>query len=452
MKPDAITADAILDMVRPAVLVVSAVGELLDVRGGAGGFLGWNLAEMRGGNVLDFVSPDHVDEVMSYFLPTGSDQIRSVPMPMPFRVELLTASGGSELVDVITTGCVDDGETWGWVVVLVPLALQSSPSRSLNAELSGLPRSEVRRRLTEELGYDNSWGRLVWYFVDLTDADTGPTVTAPRDEPDAAGAIRSAIGDGWSPWTEEPDGFASDVPSTTFFAPSIEPRLIPEALYAELHGAGWTRLFSVPVTLDDEVVGAYLALARTPPHDDLVVRTNSDQRIASLLDVTRLLIGRWRDQDRLVLAATSDSLTGVANRDAFSDALAAAEEPFAVLYVDVDRFKDVNDRWGHAIGDRVLVEIARRIARSCHPDDLVARFGGDEFVVLLRGVDAATADVVGRRVLANAAAPLRMDDGPDRVTLSVGVALAASGEDPVDAADRAMLTAKRLGRDRIVTA
>ena len=123
-----------------------------------------------------------------------------------------------------------------------------------------------------------------------------------------------------------------------------------------------------------------------------------------------------------------------------------------MLYVDVDRFKDVNDRWGHAIGDRVLVEIARRIARSCHPDDLVARFGGDEFVVLLRGVDAATADVVGRRVLANAAAPLRMDDGPDRVTLSVGVALAASGEDPVDAADRAMLTAKRLGRDRIVTA
>ena len=261
-----------------------------------------------------------------------------------------------------------------------------------------------------------------------------------------------AVEQGWKPWDQESDGFVSDVPSTTFFAPTVPPRHIPEALHASLHSAGWTRLFSVPVTLEDETVGAYLALARTPPEDDLVVRTNSDQRITNLLDVTRLLIGRWRDQDRLVLAATSDSLTGVANRDAFQAALEAADEPYAVLYVDIDRFKDVNDRWGHAVGDQVLVEIARRIARSCHPDDLVARFGGDEFVVLLHGVDAATAGVVGRRILTTASAPLRLARGPQHVTLSVGVAVASGSEDPIDAADRAMLTAKRLGRAQLVTA
>lgn len=453
MQSDAIDADAILEMVRPAILVISADGEILDARGCAGGFLGWKPSDLAGRGVFDFVAADHVDDVATYFAKLADEGfVRSVPMPMPFRVHIVSAVGDSELVDVVPTGCVESGETWGWVVVLTPLGMQSSPTRSLIAELSGRPRAEVRERLTEELAYDNSWGRLVWYFVDLNDPDTGPTLTEPRGEPDAAAALRSAIAAGWMPWACEADGFASDVPSTTFFAPSVTPRHIPSELHAVLHDAGWTRLFGVPVELEGEMVGIYLALARTPPQDDLAVRTNSDQRISSLLDVTRLLIQRWRDQDRLVLAATSDSLTGVANREVFLEALAAADGPYAVLYVDIDRFKDVNDRWGHAVGDRVLVELAQRISRSVAPGDLVARFGGDEFVVLLDGIDADTAVTVGERVLAAASAPLLLERGPDRVTISIGLADAGAGDDPIDAADRAMLTAKRLGRGRVVTA
>ncbi len=453
MQPDAITADAILEMVRPAVLVVSGTGQLVDVRGCAGGFLGWKPSDLAGRSVFDFVAPEHTDEVATYFAKlAGDEHVRSVPMPMPFRIYLLAASGDSELVDVIPTGCVEAGGTWGWVVVVVPLAMQSSPTRSLNAELAGMPRSEVRQRLTEELGYDNSWGRLVWYFVDLTDPDTGPTLTEPRGEPDAAAALRASIAAGWMPWACEPDGYASGIPSTTFFAPTIAPRRVPAELHAVLHDAGWTRLFGVPVELHDEVVGVYLALARTPPEDDLAVRTNSDQRIATLLDVTRLLIQRWRNQDRLVLAATSDGLTGVANREAFLEQLGAADAPYAVLYVDLDRFKDVNDRWGHAVGDQVLIEVARRISRSVDPDDLVARFGGDEFVVLLRGIDIDGAADVGQRILTAVAAPLHLERGPEQVTLSVGLAGPATGDDPIDAADRAMLTAKRLGRGRVVSA
>ena len=454
MRSDSISADAILDKVRPVVLVVDALGNLIEARGGAGGFIGWKLEDLRGRNVLDFVAPDQLDEVATYFADMAAEGVRSVPMPMPFRVSLVGANGESELVDVIPTGCVEDGETWGWVVVLVPLALQSSPSRSLNAELSGRGRDEVRQWLTEELAYDNSWGRLVWYLVDLTDPETGPVLTAPRSEPGAAATLRAAIGDGWAPWEAAGDGYASDLTSTTFFAAGREPDAIPAALYADLRSSGWTRLTSIPVELRGETVATYLSLARTPPEDDLVVRTNSDQRISSLLDVTRLLIQRWRNQDRLVLAATSDSLTGVANRDAFVEALDRTDGPYALLYIDIDRFKDVNDRWGHAVGDQVLTEIARRISRSCHPDDLVARFGGDEFVVLLHGVDEATAADVGKRVLTTAAAPLHLTEGPEHVTLSVGMvhadSLFATG-DPIDAADRAMLTAKRQGRARIVS-
>lgn len=447
-----LTAEEILAHVRAMIVVVDGEGAILDVRGGAGGFLGWRTADLRNQNVLDFVVDDEVEEVASYFTWVSADRVRTVPMPMPFRVLLRGADGTAHEVDVIPTGCVEDGETWGWVVLLVPLVLQSSASRSLNAELAGRPRTEVRQRLTEELAYDNSWGRLVWYFVDLSHPEIGPTLTAPRDEPDVAGAFGAALSEGWEPWTSEPDGFASDLPSTTYFAREMPPHDLPGALYVKLRSAGWTRLFSVPVDLDGEIVGVYLALGRIPAADDRVVRTNSDQRISSLLDVTRLLIGRWRTQDRLVLAATSDSLTGVANREAFNDAIATVEDPYAVLYVDVDSFKEINDRWGHAVGDQVLIDVARRIERSCDPDDLVARFGGDEFVVLLRDIDADTARRVGERIIAASSERLRDGVGPERVTLSVGLAVGggAGAADAVDAADRAMLIAKREGRNRLV--
>jgi diguanylate cyclase (GGDEF)-like protein len=129
-----------------------------------------------------------------------------------------------------------------------------------------------------------------------------------------------------------------------------------------------------------------------------------------------------------------------------------ADHPVAVLYIDVDRFKEVNDRWGHAVGDRVLAQLAERIERSCRPRDVVARFGGDEFVVLLRDVDQAGAERIGERIVAAAGAPLELPDGPERVTLSIGLAPVCSDTDPVDVADRAMMSAKRLGRDRLVTA
>ncbi len=161
-------------------------------------------------------------------------------------------------------------------------------------------------------------------------------------------------------------------------------------------------------------------------------------------------------QAELAHHARHDPLTGLANRGALDERLAAAGAgsagPVLAFYVDVDRFKAINDRYGHRAGDAVLVEVARRLSGVLRDDDLLVRMGGDEFV----GWCAAPRrqeDVKGladRLVGAVSEAPVRVGDHAIDVTVSAGVAVA--GTDAVAAllgrADRALYAAKRSGRDR----
>lgn len=448
-------AERILAHVRPLILVVDGFGTMVDVRGGAGNLFGYRPGEMVGRNVLDYVAARERTSVATYFVEERgrpARPTRSVPTPMPFRTVVIDAHGGEHDVDVIPAGQLDeDDELEGWVVVLVPLALQSSPTRSLNAELLGLPRSEVRRRLTEELEYPSPSVKLLWFHVDLV-SSSRPELTAPRNDPGIGQYLARALASGWAPW-ELPAGVGRRSPiGTVLVGARVPPVELPPPVRDALAVIDANRLSWIPVDLDGEVVGGYLEVGHLPPGDENAVKTNALARMRGLIEATRLLSSRWRDQDRLVLAATRDSLTGLSNRDSFRDALAGADHAFAVLYIDVDRFKEVNDRWGHAVGDRVLTVLAERIQRTCRPGDVVARFGGDEFVVLLENVDRATARRVGERIVEVASAPLELTHGPQRVTLSVGLAPAASGLDPIDVADRAMMLAKRQGRDRLVSA
>jgi diguanylate cyclase (GGDEF)-like protein/PAS domain S-box-containing protein len=161
-------------------------------------------------------------------------------------------------------------------------------------------------------------------------------------------------------------------------------------------------------------------------------------------------------QLKLEHRASVDAVTGLTNRAVLLEMLdaslgaASAERPVALLFVDLDQFKQVNDRYGHASGDEVLVEVGRRLREATREVDTIARYGGDEFVVVL-GVptDEAVAEAVADRVIGEFERAFVLSDGTVSVGASVGVAVAhepmAAGE-LIERADRAMYGAKRRSR------
>jgi len=172
--------------------------------------------------------------------------------------------------------------------------------------------------------------------------------------------------------------------------------------------------------------------------------------------------GAVREQSRVqrVLAhlADHDALTGLPNRRVLTDRLdrefTPAEET-VILYVDLDGFKAVNDEYGHAAGDTVLVEVARRVRASIRRDDLPVRLGGDEFAVLCPGLGTAAGHALAERLVAVVAEPIPFGAHQLRVGASVGMSSAlgcGSGDELISRADHAMLDAKRAGRGRAMVA
>jgi len=159
--------------------------------------------------------------------------------------------------------------------------------------------------------------------------------------------------------------------------------------------------------------------------------------------------------------ARTDSLTGVANRRAFGERAAQeteradrAGEALGLVLLDVDHFKRVNDTYGHDVGDEVLVAVAERLSGAVRAYDAVARWGGEEFIVLVAGVpDAATLAGLAESLLcAVREQPIATSAGALRLTASAGTALRPAGGDlavTIDAADNGLYAAKRRGRDRV---
>ena len=189
----------------------------------------------------------------------------------------------------------------------------------------------------------------------------------------------------------------------------------------------------------------------------------SDGRVAGLYGLATDVSALKNVEKQLSLLVRSDALTGVANRygfnEAFPLALSRARRAMtglALMYLDIDHFKSINDSLGHAAGDEVLKAFALRLQHSVRATDTVARLGGDEFVILLEGVgDQEETQVVARKIVANVTSPLKVEGRTLTLTTSIGIAFrreilaadSATAEALLGRADAALYAAKKAGRN-----
>jgi len=212
-----------------------------------------------------------------------------------------------------------------------------------------------------------------------------------------------------------------------------------------------------PIHFGEHLIGSFALAPRAPVHpsDPVLVKAIARELGGALRMATLVEESRWM--------ATTDSLTGLSNRRAFVEwatrevaRCARYHDSFCVALLDVDHFKQVNDRHGHAAGDAVLAALSRlmgSLVRSC---DVVARWGGEEFVVALPSTKLDGASLVADRIRAALEAlPITDPSGQIlNVTASLGVAELEAGEtldQVVDRADRAMYAAKSAGRNRVLS-
>ena len=202
-------------------------------------------------------------------------------------------------------------------------------------------------------------------------------------------------------------------------------------------------------------LGAHDYLAKPFEPAELLARVSAALRVKGLQDELR------KRNAELEAISRTDALTGLPNRRHLQERLASTaaasrrrQISMAVLMVDVDHFKSVNDRFGHEAGDIVLKEVAATLHSACRGEDVAGRWGGEEFLIVAEATMTEGAAILAERVRrAIAAAPVHLGDAALEVTASIGVA-AGAGEvdDLLRRADAALYDAKGSGRNRVVTA
>lgn len=231
--------------------------------------------------------------------------------------------------------------------------------------------------------------------------------------------------------------------------------LIPVLLVAWHDGMGWGIGFAAATSLLRFMVGIDQMPADTP----LTVRLTNELAYLAVVGVAIAGLSQLRrTQARLQLLATHDPLTNVLNARSFSNVMSHElgrqrryGRSLALIYLDLDDFKAVNDAHGHATGDAVLRLVADATRSAVRQTDIVGRLGGDEFAVLMPETEGTVAHAAATRLVAGIRTVFR---GTPSVTASIGVVAATGTEAGTDEllrkADQAMYQAKRAGKDRVV--
>ena len=414
--------------------------------------LGYEPDALVGRSATDIIHPDDFDVALGALnqlvAAFGDRPEGGVPMP----VRLVRADGSLVLVEIGAVPRLEDPGIRGTIIRGRPMAGQQSLDQAIEALVASSPLDVVLEFLVTSLEHELRGARVAmghgWDGVGFA------SIIAPHLPAPLTGGVAD-VASGDEPWTRamaagEPVSIATvdDLP-TGLRAPAAELGL----------SSCWVR----PVRGGDGEPVACLVVWRTVAGLPLVSHEVALERAGRL---TALAFERHRTEDLLRHAALHDNLTGVANRSQFFLRLQEAtadlrpERPvpapadrsvLAVLYLDLDDFKPVNDTHGHGQGDELLRVVTARIEATVRPDDLVARLGGDEFAVLCPDLrDAGEATAIAERLIREVGRPVELVGATVQVGLSVGVAVAdrsaSEGAQLLAAADAALYAAKRAGK------
>ena len=413
---------------------IRADGELIAMNGTFADMLGLRVADIVGRNLIEFAVGDaqRYDELLRFG--TTFSRADMGPVAASYR-----RSDGT--IHRITIWARNHLATDGTVsIVAVPPTADLGIAEALGAVAAG---AGVDAALDHLAGaaQDNPFAATACWLV--RDPHGSRLVAGGRVSEGARAALAKP-----GPWWD-----ALRSPSLVACADTAAPGDGDASMHRLLRTAGvrawWARSIAggAPPTTSTE---AAIIVLRADPGEP---SPNQSEHLDQMATVARLAIERAAMEDRLAHAAFHDPLTGLVNRGRFfdrpADDLVAGT---ALLFIDLDHFKVVNDELGHAAGDLVLVTVADRIARAVRPSDRVARLGGDEFVVECRSVASdEEATTVAGRVIATLHEPIAVDGTAVTVGASIGIARSDAPVDLdalLDRADAALRAAKRAGRGR----
>lgn len=415
------------------VMLVALDGTIRWIGGSAERDFGATPESVAGRNILDFLPPEQIESAISSMTDLGRADEIGIGVPVPFQI--LRTDGTRTWQQIGAVPLADDPDVEGLTFYYIPWDSHHHLDQFMAALLADEPLPVVLEHLARSISFG-----LEAVGVGL------------HHDPRAGGA--PAVGAGVPAPLLELD----DAPWSIVAATGEPLHLAVDDLPPEVHGvardSGIEGVWVIPVDLVSDAPRAVVTIWRSvssPP-------VNAHQfAITRSLRYVELALVRHAEHVQLAHMATHDTLTGVATRSVFSRGLAEAlsgPAPAVVLFCDLDGFKDVNDTYGHVAGDEVLAEVAVRFRAAMRPGDMLARMGGDEFTVLLRG-DETSARAVAERMLASLAEPIEVADAKVRIGVSLGAAVSTEGmssDNLLRAADAAVYQAKRRGGNRLVMA
>jgi diguanylate cyclase (GGDEF)-like protein len=432
----------VLEHIRATVVVIDRCGLILHACADPRYSAGYSSQQLIGRHATEFVIAEEQAGIASVLSDAAAGS-PSTSAPSSFPVTINAADGSRQVFDVMGSGFEREGRS-GWVLTMVSRNDQPTPHDLLEMIVDRRPLEEIAEAVAKHATSSVAGSQVAGYVILHPNGDFPHVVSSGPHRPlnNAVRVLVESRNDRM--WREAPPGEPIEMAVVR----------LPEIVRAAAELEQMAAVHIGRITIDGETEAVVLWFVTATKQSSLGRNSTAARR--NILRLLNVAVEHHHSAQLLRASADQDALTGLTNREVFDRALSELESEQATLvFIDLDHFKDVNDTYGHHVGDQVLAEVANRMRTVCRPKDLIARLGGDEFAVLLTNVDRSEALGVAKRLLSAIGEPLPASFGPERISASVGVAHQFGALDPeelLEAADEAMNSGKRSGRDRVVIA